>query len=504
MHYYKNRKNKISIILVCRSYDLNYDNNIKSLFKNEENNWNRIQVDKLSKEVVKEIVGKQYDNNSKKLNELLEIPSNLFIWTKLDKSKSYDNCYTTNRLIEEWWEQLLRKSSEVKIDNFLIRQCIDEIVKKMHRMSRISINKKFLNVDENALIYLSSNGFLFVEEQTVSFTHQRILDYFLEIEMINLYNDNKKIEEIIGKFEEQIPSRRYQVQMFLEDLLDINTTDFINVGKKLLDSENIRFYIKFVFFEVLGQIDNIDSEIENFIVEYYNNEKYGKYIIKNVIQSNIQYVEVLLNNGILDEWIKNDTKIDECITLLKSVSDKYNTKMVSFFEKYLFNSKEVDEKIYRCLNFDISNELDEIFELRIRLYEKYPELMEYYIDFKSLFKNNEMRAIKLIKLCIDYKTKNKNKSIYKYEEEIITEESEIIIKKDEEILKILLPSVPRETDTYWGEWTGRNKFNIGAERAAVNIIKKANSNLIKNSPEKFWSIYKEFMGKGYPIFNEIM
>lgn len=80
--------------------------------------------------MVKQVVGKQYEYNSKKLNELLEIPSNLFIWTHLDKSKSYDNCYTTNKLIEEWWEQLLRKSSDVKIDNILIKQCINEIVKK--------------------------------------------------------------------------------------------------------------------------------------------------------------------------------------------------------------------------------------------------------------------------------------------------------------------------------------------------------------------------------------
>ena len=157
-------------------------------------------------------------------------------------------------MIEEWWEQLLSKSSDVKIDNILIKQCKDEIVKKMYNLSRISVMKKILNVDENALKYLSSNGFLFVEEQNVSFTHQRILDYFLETEMINMYHANKKIEEIVGDIEQQTPSRRYQIQMFLEDLLDFNTKDFINVGKNLLNSDNIRFYIKYVFFEVLGQV----------------------------------------------------------------------------------------------------------------------------------------------------------------------------------------------------------------------------------------------------------
>lgn len=498
------RENKISIILVCRSYDLNYDNNIKTLFKGNEEKWNKIQIDKFSKTAVKEIVGKQYESNSKKLNELLEIPSNLFIWTQLDKSKSYDNCYTTNKLIEEWWEQLLRKSSEVKIDNILIKQCINEIVKKMYKMSRINIIKKILNVDENALKYLSSNGFLFVENQTVSFTHQRILDYFLEVEMINMYQDNKTIEEIVGNIEQQTPSRRYQIQMFLEDLCDIGTEDFINVGKRLLNSENIRFYIKHVFFEVLGQIENIDSEIEKFILEFYNDEKYGKYIINNVIQSNLQYIKILLKNGILDNWIEDKTKIDFCITLLKSVSDKYDTEVSDFLGRHLFKNEESDKKIYRCFSFDVNSEIDEIFELRMKMYEKYPELSEDYIDFKSLFKSNEMRAIKLIKFWLNYNISNKNKRLYKYEEELVNEESEIIIEKDEEVINMLLPCIPQNTDGYWGKWSGRNKFSLGIERTAVNIIKKANNNLIKRLPENFWNIYERYIGKGYPIFNELI
>ncbi len=498
------RKNKISIILVCRTYDFKNDNNIKSLFKNKEKEWREIQVDKFSKDVVKGVVGKQYENNSKKLNELLEIPSNLFIWTQLDKSKNYDNCYTTNKLIEEWWEQLLSKSSDVKIDNILIKQCKDEIVKKMYNLSRISVMKKILNVDENALKYLSSNGFLFVEEQNVSFTHQRILDYFLETEMINMYHANKKIEEIVGDIEQQTPSRRYQIQMFLEDLLDFNTKDFINVGKNLLNSDNIRFYIKYVFFEVLGQVDTIDSEIEEFILEFYNDEKYGKYIINNVIQSNFRYVKILLKNGILDEWIDDVTTTDRCISLLRSVEDKYDIEVANFLEKHLFRTEECDKKIYRCFSFDINTEIDEIFELRMKIYEKYPELSEEYIDFKSLFKSNEMRAIRLIKFWLDYKISNKNKRLYRYEEEFVDEESDIIIEKDEEIIKMLLPCIPKEIDTYWGKWTGRYKYSLGIERATVNIIKKANNNLIKNSPEKFWSIYEEYMGKGYPIFNEFI
>ena len=199
------RENKISIVLVCRSYDLKYDNNIKLMLNGKENKWNKIEVEKFSEEVVKNIVGEQYKNNSRKLNELLQIPSNLYIWCHLDKSKVYDNCFTTNKLIEEWWQQLLDRSSDFKIDSVLIENCKNEIVKKMFNMSRINIMRKFLNVNEDALKYLSSNGFLLIENQNVSFTHQRIYDFFIEIEMINMYQENKTIEEIIGDIEQQTP-----------------------------------------------------------------------------------------------------------------------------------------------------------------------------------------------------------------------------------------------------------------------------------------------------------
>ena len=498
------RENKISIILVCRSYDLKYDNNIKSMLNDEKNKWNKIEVEKFSEEIVKNIVGEQYENNSKKLNELLQIPNNLYIWCHLDKNKIYDNCFTTNKLIEEWWNQLLDKSNDVKIDSVLIKNCKNEIVKKMFSMSRINIMRKILNVDENALKYLSSNGFLFIENQNVSFTHQRIYDYFIEIEMINMYQENKSIEEIIGDIEQQTPSRRYQIQMFLEDLYDINTKDFIKIGKELLQSDNIRFYIKYVFFEVLGQIEEIDSEIENFILEFYNNEIYSKHIINSVIQYNIQYVKILLRNGILDKWIVDDTKIELCISLLRSIQNKYDIEIAKFIERHLFKNEEIDKKIYRCFSFDVGTDIDEIFELRLKIYEKYPELSEDYIDFKSLFKTNEMRAIRLIKFWIEYNISNKNKRLYRYEEELVDEESDIIIKNDEEIINMLLPHIPVEIDKYWGKWTGRNKFSIGIERTAVSIIKKANNNLIKNHPEKFWNIYEKYMGKGYPLFNEFI
>ena len=38
------------------------------------------------------------------------------------------------------------------------------------------------------------------------------------------------------------------------------------MGKFLLESKAIRFYIKHVLFEIIGQLENIDKNIEDYIV----------------------------------------------------------------------------------------------------------------------------------------------------------------------------------------------------------------------------------------------
>lgn len=243
------------------------------------------------------------------------------------------------------------------------------------------------------------------------------------------------------------------------------------MGKELLLSGNVRFYIKYVFLEVLGQVEEVDGELEDFILEILNNEIYGKHIINNVIQYNVQYVKILLKNGILDKWME-DNNIELCVSILRSIQNKFDSEIAKFIENHLFKNEEIDKRMYRCFGFDVNLEIDEMFELRMKIYEKYPELSEDYIDFKSLFKTNEMRAIKLIRFWIEYNISNKNKRLYRYEEELVNEESDIIIKNDEEIINVLLPCIPIEIDEHFGKWSGRCKYSIGIERATVNIIKK--------------------------------
>ena len=125
------RNKKIIIVFVCRTYDLENDNNINSLFKKQDtlkNDWKIIRVDVFEENEVKEIIGKNYENFLPKLKNLLKIPSNLYIWQHLDKNEVYEGCLTTSHLINNWFEQICRKSKMAGLEEKAVNEAIKNIV----------------------------------------------------------------------------------------------------------------------------------------------------------------------------------------------------------------------------------------------------------------------------------------------------------------------------------------------------------------------------------------
>lgn len=505
------RKYKISVVFVCRTYDLENDNNISTLFKRSDKKdegiqWNSIQVNELDQGIVKDIVGISYEQLTSKLKELLRIPSNLYIWQHLDPSKEYTECSTANHLVQRWWEQLSEKCFEFGLIEADLNITKEKVVSAMESQGRICIPVGILNVNKSCLRFLSSNAFLIIQDNKVSFTHQSILDTFLAENMLKRYYNGEEIADIIGSKEKQTPGKRYQVQMFLQNLSELNSQDFINAGVRMFEANQIRYFVKFVFLEVLNQIDILNESIESFIINNCENEIYGTHIINNVIFSRTKYIRLLRENGILDKWFNDPEKKEIVFNLLISMRQNYEIEDVAFIEKHAFHSQEDDNRFSNCFLHDINQDTDEIFELRMKFYNRYPQMANLYLDFKSMLKVCEMRTIRLFAFLLENKIKGKDKAIYKYEEEFIYEDSEILINSGMEVINLLLPHIPNQKDENlsFSNWSARYLYRVGLERACIQIIKKANSAIIALDPEAFLECYNEYMGIGNDIFNEII
>jgi len=304
----RERKKKIIMVFVCRTYDLENDNNISSLFKKEESkesDWTVINIGNFDECTVKGIIGEQYESLSVKLKTLLRRPSNLYIWQHLDKGDSYVDCLTASHLIEKWFQQICRKSIAEGLEEKSVIETTTYIVDKLDKTGRLYVPWQTLNVGEAGIDYLTSSEIIVNQKNKIGFAHQSILDYFISKRMMEKYFDGKKIENIVGEKNKQNPGRRYQVQMFLQNILEYDSADFIMAGEKMLLSDSIRYYVKFIFYEILRQISEPDENIAQFIIANCENEIYGKYLLDNVIYSKKQYVAILRNHGILDKWYQD-------------------------------------------------------------------------------------------------------------------------------------------------------------------------------------------------------
>lgn len=504
----KEREKNISIVFVCRSYDLDNDNNIRSLFDHNKKDmlWEKVQVNDFDDNTVQLIVGSVYERLTEKLKKLLKIPSNLYIWTQLDSSSNYVECTTTSHLVEKWWSQLLKRSSQFGISSTELNSAKDIIVEWMEKKGRIYFPTKAIPINQIMLDYLSSNNFLLIEESKISFAHQSILDAFLAHKMLQRYYNSENIIDIIGNKDRQTPSRRYQIQIFMENLLEVDTSDFLEVGQEIFESEQIRYFVKYIFLEILNQVTQPDENIKNFIISKCNDEFYCEYLLNNVIFSKPQYVRFLRESGVFDNWMSNPQKKEVVFDLLGSIVSNFTKDDAGFIEKYSFESEIDDKRFFQCFYYDINQDIDDMFELRMRFYQRYPELANEYIDIKSMMNSSEIRVIRILVLLLENKIKDNGQRVYQYEGEYLVEESELFIKHGVEIVDKLLPLIPlkKYNEIIFGKWSGQYRINDGIERACIKILKKANANIASKDPEVFFERYQEYMGKGFALFNELI
>ena len=506
------RAKKIVIVFVCREYDLRNDNNIKSLFEREDDDthrveWKKIVIKDFDENVVKRVVGKKYEDLTLKTRRLLQVPSNLYIWQHLDEEATYGDCTTTSHLIDIWFQQICKKSNSIGVDEKVVRDTVHYTVDVLDKIGRLYAPKRILNVDERGLDYLVYAELLIKDGQKIGFVHQSILDYFISNRMTEQFFAGDKIEQIVGEINKQTPGKRYQVQMFLQNLLDYDSGDFLSAGIQLLESLQIRFYVKYVFYEILRQVSEPDEKIVEYVKRECKDEGKRDYFVNNVVCGRHAYITILRESGILEQWFSDDKKKSTVFVLLKSISPDLDIEDIAFIKKHSFVNEEDDKKFMGCFLHDIMEESDELFELRMLFYNKYPVWsQELYIDVKAMMKHCESRTIRLISFWLKNKIISKAKNVYRYEEELLAITDSYLLQEAKYVLDELTQYIPLQDadELYFSDWSGSFFQRRSLERAAVELLKKANVAIIATDAEYFWKYYAPYMGRNYAIFNELI
>lgn len=498
------RKHKISLVFVCRSYDLENDSGIKNLFEEDNNyKWEKIVFSLLNESEIKQVVGPVYDSLSIKMRNLLKVASNLYIWGNLDGTQNNEKIEATYQLVKEWWNQIVAKAGQNNLKSNIIEGIKDKMVAFCDNKGRIAVPIVVVEIPYDYEIFLISNGFIIKSNQTVAFSHQSILDCFLAEQMIQKYYDGKTLKEIIGSLDRQTPGRRYQFQIFLQQLAEISEEDFLEVGKELLEQTNIRYSFKYVFLELLSQNNSPKALTLEFVLSLLNRDEWRIPTINIVIRGKNFYVTHLIENGVLASWMNDNYQeivIDLCASLV-SVCDK---KVISFIKNYALMD-DSHSNWMRCFYRNIIQDSDEFFELRIEYYKKHPEMLQDYIDLKNILLHCQIRAIRILALMLDFKIRNSEEIIDRYVEGLFFDNNDVYIHDYMTALDILVPYLPKnDSYTRYDNWSGLYFENSNLERIFILLIKAANKEFIKSEPEIFFKYYEFGFSKGNDLYNEII
>ncbi len=504
----KDRKFKISIVFVCRTYDFRNDNNILSLFSKKKDTdilWSEVEVLKLDDNEVKVIVGDIFDEMSSKLKKLLYFPSNLYIWQQIASFHPILECNSTYQLVSQWWELLENNCEDSKVNVMQMKRLRDQMVNIFESTGRVSVYSSEIKVDKSAAKYLVSNGFLNQTNQLgsnlcLSFAHQSLYDCFIAENMFNSFLSNESMISIVGEKGIQTPTRRYQLQIFLQNLYELEEDEFIRFGKKFVTSDKVRFSYKYIFFEILNQISNPSASIFNTVVELVNMKDLRLHILSTVLPRNGEFIDFFCKDGIFKRFV-NENEEDKVIGVLQTVSNSFTLSMLELIEKHILSSEKSASKWLRCFSYDILDDSKDTFNLRMKVYRKYPLTLDTYFNISALMRGQEKRVIDIIELI--YVSKSKLGKRINYYDDLIEDTGQLIIENGEYIVEKFITLIPTNEESDM-EWVWYSKHNKSIERSIVNILIKALIAVINSSPEKYIEYIKPYMGKGYQVHNEII
>lgn len=513
----KIRNRKIVIVFVCRTFDFENDHGIKLLFSNNEDrkeqlSWKDIKVSELDDKNVQNIVGTAYNNLSKKLQTLLRIPSNLYIWSNLDENRRSNTYITSSDLIRQWWEQLRHNSEMIGISNIQINKLKDAIVTNINKTGKLMVPIFLINnYSKSATDFLLSSGLLISDGKSIGFVHQSFFDYFLVENMLSLIYDGHSIIEVVGDKAKQTPTQRYQLQMLFENLLDYNIDKFAEIGTELIISEKIRFYMKYVFLEVLGQANTICHSIKNFLKNYLIDIYWKKHLVDVVFLNHPIFVSYLISEGYIYDWLKFEQNRDIALLLLRSVSTALPDEIASLLKLFAFKDDEMDNKIYNTLCWNIEDDSDQMFEFRLELIKRRPQQLNLLFHWEAILNKKPLRAILIFELIIkNYEFLNRNninrldqKSIEKFIQ-FAKGQSLLIWNKFMPYLSEATSNLTNIYDIQLKFWKKEQYMDQLYGRVCVKMIKAAAEIQIQEDPQSFLEILELYYDNNSLIVNEIL
>lgn len=495
----KERKiHPIRVVIVTRTYDLEHNEFMKTIYKLE--NVSTYEVPKLANEELLTIIGADFYNLNNRTKLLLSRFINLYIWQQIKSNQDINkrNFQSQSHMINIWFNQVKQNIQDrIKCSDKEIESCNQVFIDFCKANNILRVPALIMTPYETIMGGLQSEGLVTLDKNNYTYSHQSIFDYFIARDMLVKLLNGDSIETVVGPIDKQTPWRRYQVQMMFEQLYDISSEKFLECGKILLEADEIRFYIKHVFFETIGHLENIDRDIADYVSLNFFDPVWGPYL-EEAVRGNLFLVELLINKGIFESLIFEQEDFSKGLLLLQSVDcneSEICTKIIyKIYHQFPKAKSHIDTIFYKNCNRDCAD----FFNLRIDYYKSFWNSVSVYIDLEGLLQSdgpNFSRLIELIRIGVMYNS-NVDFPYREYPELRIS----ISCEQLEELIKVIPITLNRFVDK---EWVA-NPLHMTYKRLLVELIKSALVDWCHNNEEFVWMLVERLMKQDNFVYKEII
>ncbi len=401
-----NINSQLKVILSCRTFDLENDQEIKNWLSDKQAsyvNHKKIEVTGLSEQTIKDVLkdfGIKYNALSNRQKSILASPLHLSLLACIHEGLKVSDFQSGTGLMKLFWKnkrQQIERSGILAPD---INAALDKLVDYTEKEGRISCPERLLHDNQIVKTELHTHGIIRTDNGKILFCHQSYLDFLVADRLIsNIFDNNNDILQWLGTKEKQSLFRREQLRQVLQLLQDESPDMFFDNVKKLLGSD-IRFHLKHLVLEFIGQLETPSQALFNYLLDLQNDDFWSEHIKQTVFSGNPVYAKMLIKEGIAALWLNSgeQKKQNYVIILFMQVSEKIPDEVTGCIEPYLGKGEQFQSEMIKCLCRDVTKDSERMFELRLKL-AKRGHFFDY-VDWKELSQHNSLWCLRLIEAVV--------------------------------------------------------------------------------------------------------
>jgi len=513
----------IRVVISCRTYDLEHDPDIKSWINSNKTPSAKIEIAPLSINSILAITSNfKVSNLTEKQISILSSPQHLAMWVKLAKSGLLPDFQNRAQLMREYWGFLLSELEQLGVSNSQANSEISIFVEYMENKGVISapyslvenpnVLEKIISVD---LLQLSSAN-------KITFSHQSYLDYQIAIKLVkDIFRGSGGLLKWLGNKDKQTLYRREQLRQALGLLSEESPEDFLEEVKELLNSDEVRFNLKHLVLEIIGQIQVPPHSILNLVTDLLDDSYWTIHVLDTVFYNHPDYVRHLSESGIILKWLDSESEKKHALDVLRSVNRSAADIVVSHLSG-LMSDSTWHEELARCLNWDVSDDTQEMFEFRLKLAGR--GVLPNYFAWEKMSSERSILLFQAILQSYEYedftydkyyKLRNSRSRFEKWDSHNHEKLKKQAADDSERTWKILIPEILRlapVNDHSYGTmemWLDKDKgeFRNGREILPYLIVElciNAGADIALEKADQFWEITGELRGSNSFVVKNIL